>query len=133
MPEPALGVNYPIQRSGDGYFDKTFTTVEHTRANLINVLSTKKGERIGRPEFGTELETLLFEPMTEQLRVDIRSEIEGAVERFLPYVEIRNLTVSRDEDRRLASVEIDFTTPFLPGEREENVQLFFELSDQPTT
>lgn len=129
--EQALGVNYPIQRSEDGYFDKTFTTVEHTKANLINVLSTKKGERIGRPQFGTNLEELLFEPMSEQLRVDIRSEIETAIEEFVPYVEITSLDVRRDEDKRLASVELEFTTPFLPGDREENIQLFFELSDQP--
>lgn len=131
--EKALGVNYPIRRSEDGYFDKTFTTVEHTKANIINVLSTKKGERIGRPEFGTDLEELLFEPMTEQLRVDIRSEIETAIERFVSYVEITSLDVRRDENKRLASVEIEFTTPFLPSDREENVQLFFELSDQPAS
>lgn len=131
--EKALGVNYPIRRSEDGYFDKTFTTVEHTKANIINVLSTKKGERIARPEFGTDLEELLFEPMTEQLRVDIRSEIETAIERFVSYVEITSLDVRRDENKRLASVEIEFTTPFLPSDREENVQLFFELSDQPAS
>jgi phage baseplate assembly protein W len=128
MAESALGVNYPIQRSSDGYFDKTFTTIEHTKANLINVLSTKKGERIGRPEFGTNLETLLFEPLSEQLRDEIRQEIEGAVERFLPYVEIKNLNVQRNEDQRVALVEIDFTTPFVPGDRQENIELFFELS-----
>jgi len=128
MAESALGVNYPIQRSSDGYFDKTFTTIEHTKANLVNVLSTKKGERIGRPEFGTNLETLLFEPLSEQLRDEIRQEIEGAVERFLPYVEIKNLNVQRNEDQRVALVDIDFTTPFVPGDRQENIELFFELS-----
>mgnify|MGYP000476945379 CR=1 FL=1 len=132
MAEDALGANYPIQRSSDGYFDKTFTTIEHTKANIINVLSTKKGERIARPEFGTRLEELLFEPMSEQLRVDIRQEIERAIERFLPYVTITELDVRRDEERQVAFVNLTFTTAFLPGEEEENVQLFFELSNQPS-
>jgi len=132
MPEDALGVNYPIQRSSDGYFDKTFTTIEHTKANIINVLSTKKGERIARPEFGTRLEELLFEPMSEQLRIDIREEIERAIERFIPYVTITDLVVRRDEERQVATVELTFTTAFLPGDKEENIQLFFELSNQPT-
>jgi phage baseplate assembly protein W len=131
MSEKAIGVNYPIQRSSDGYFDKTYTTIEHTKSNIINVLSTKRGERIGRPEFGTELETLLFEPMSEQLEADIRQEINSAVERSLPYVNITSLNVRRDESRKLAAVEIDFTTPFVPGEEDENVEIFFELSDQP--
>lgn len=132
MPEQSLGLNYPIQRSNDGYFDKTFTTIEHTKANIINVLSTKRGERIARPDFGTKLEELLFEPMTEQLRIDIREEIERSVERFLSYVTITELEVRRDEDRQVAVVNLTFTTAFLPGEKEENVQLFFELSNQPT-
>lgn len=132
MAEQALGVNYPIQRSNVGYFDKTFTTIEHTRANIINVLSTKRGERIGRPGFGTNLEELLFEPMSEQLEADIRQEIESAIEQFVPYVTILDLVISRDEDRKVASVDITFTTPFLPNNEDENVQLFFELSDQPT-
>ena len=127
----ALGVNYPIQRSGDGYFDKTFTTLEHTKANIINVLSTKQGERLARPEFGTNLEELLFEPMSQQLETDIREEINSAINRSLPYVKLVELNVGREEERRLAAVEITFTTPFLPNERTENVDLLFELSDQP--
>lgn len=130
MPREAIGVNYPIQRSNDGYFDKTFTTIEHTKANIINVLSTKKGERIGRPNIGTNLDSLLFNPMDEQLESDIRNEIESAIDQFLPYVTIEELSVSRDQERQVASVEITFTTVFLPGDKEENVQLFFELTEQ---
>lgn len=131
MSKKSIGVNYPIQRSSDGYFDKTYTTIEHTKSNIINVLSTKKGERIGRPQFGTNLEQLLFEPMSEQLETEIRQEINSAVERSLPYVDITSLNVRRDEERKLAAVEIDFTTPLVPGEKDENVEIFFELSDQP--
>lgn len=130
MDNQSIGVNYPIQRSGDGYFDKTFTTIEHTKSNIINVLSTKQGERIGRPEFGTNLEELLFEPMSEQLEADIRQEIDSAIQRSLPYVNVLGLNVRRNEEKRIAQVEIDFTTPFVPGEKEENVELFFELSNQ---
>lgn len=128
--QKSLGQNYPLQQSNDGYFDKTYTTLEHTRANIINVLSTKKGERIARPEFGTNLEELLFEPMNQQLESDIRDEINSAISRSLPYVDIQDLAVSRDEEKKVAAVEIEFTTPFLPKEREENIELFFELSDQ---
>lgn len=126
----AIGVNYPIQRSNDGYFDKTFTTIEHTKANIVNVLSTKRGERIGRPDFGTRLDTLLFNTLDEQLRSDIRAEIEEAIERFLPYVTIEDLVVQRDPDRSVASVDLTFTTVFLPGDKKENVQVFFELTEQ---
>jgi phage baseplate assembly protein W len=132
MARESIGVNYPIQRSNDGYFDKTFTTIEHTKANIINVLSTKRGERIGRPNVGTNLESLLFEPMSQQLEADIRSEIESAIEQFIPYVRITDLAVKRDEEKQVASVELTFTTVFLPGDKEENVQLFFELTDQPS-
>jgi phage baseplate assembly protein W len=132
MDNKAIGINYPIQRSSDGYFDKTYTTIEHTKSNIINVLSTKQGERIGRPQFGTNLEELLFEPMSERLEANIRQEINSAIERSLPYVNVLNLNVRRDENRKLAAVEIDFTTPFVSGEKNENIEIFFELSDQLT-
>jgi len=128
----ALGVNFPIRRSNDGFFDQTFTTIEHTKANLVNVLSTRQGERIFRPEFGSRLDNLLFEPMSQQLEVDIEQEINRVVQTHLPYVEIENIKVSRADDRGLAVINLRFTTFFLPDNEKENVEIFFELSDQPS-
>lgn len=129
--DEALGVNYPIRRSNDGFFDQTFTTIEHTKANLINVLSTRQGERIFRPDFGSRLDDLLFEPMNEQLEVDIEQEINRVVNEHLPYVTIESIQVSRDDSEGIAVIELRFSTFFLPDNEEENVEIFFELSDQP--
>ena len=130
MPEPALGVNYPIRRSEDGYFDKTFTTVEHVKANLINVLSTSRGERVMRPDFGTRLEEFLFEPMTPQTEAEIQGEIEDVAERFLPYVTIESIEINQFEEEGVVRLEVRFSTFFLPDDEEENVEIFFELSEQ---
>lgn len=131
MANGSLGVNYPIRRSNDGYFDQTETTVEHTKANLINVLSTRQGERIFRPGLGSRLEDLLFEPLSQQLEVDIEQEINRVVNAHLPYVTIENIQVSRDDDEGVAVVNLSFSTFFLPDDEEENVEIFFELSEQP--
>lgn len=127
----SIGVNYPIRRSEDGYFDKTSTTVEHVKANLINVLSTSRGERVLRPDFGTRLEEFLFEPMTPQTEAEIQTEIESVVEEFLPYVTIEDIGVDQFEEDGVVRLEVRFSTFFLPDEEEENVEIFFELSDQP--
>ena len=43
---------------------------------------------------------------------------------------IEDLVVQRDPDRSVASVDLTFTTVFLPGDKKENVQVFFELTEQ---
>lgn len=129
--ESALGVNYPIRRSEDGFFDKTFTTVEHVKANLINVLSTSRGERVMRPDFGTRLEEFLFEPMTPQTEAELQSEIESVVDRFLPYVTVEDILVDQFEEDGVVRLEVRFSTFFIPDDEDENVEIFFELSDQP--
>jgi len=128
----SIGVNYPIRRSEDGYFDKTSTTVEHVKANLINVLSTSRGERVLRPDFGTRLEEFLFEPLTPQTRAEIEAEIESVVDRFLPYVVVENIQIDQFEGEGVVRLEVRFSTFFLPDNEEENIEIFFELSDQPS-
>jgi len=127
----SIGVNYPIRRSEDGYFDKTSTTVEHVKANLVNVLSTSRGERVLRPDFGTRLEEFLFEPLTPQTEAEIQSEIESVVDRFLPYVTIESIQIDQFDEEGVVRLEVRFSTFFLPNEEEENVEIFFEISDQP--
>lgn len=91
MAEP-LGIKVPIQMGATGFFNPTYTSLEEATANMYNLLLTQKGERPFQPEFGTSIYGLLFEPITRDLKGMVEGEIEAAVEMWLPYVELVEVT-----------------------------------------
>jgi len=92
MAEP-IGVKVPIRMGNTGFFDQTFSSIEEAKSNMINLLLTRKGERMMHPELGTNIYNYLFDQMTGDLSSKIQNEITTAVETWLPYVELTEVTV----------------------------------------
>ena len=65
MSEP-IGVKIPITMGTTGFFNQTFTSLEEAKSNLLNLLLTRKGERVYHPTFGTEIYGLLFSQISFQ-------------------------------------------------------------------
>jgi hypothetical protein len=118
-----IGLDYPLRRGRDGYFDRTDTDLEQVRVNLFNLLSTRKGERLMKPEFGTNLHTLTYSNQTERTRDRIEEEIRSATERWMSYLTIENLQVNFVTSG--VEVQLKFTTDFTPG-TSEFMQIFLE-------
>jgi len=53
---------------------------------IWNLISTKKMERLFLPEFGVNLEGLLFEPMSEDIALQIYSRVFSGINRWDPRV-----------------------------------------------
>ena len=64
-PDVFIGLELPLGYSDTGHFKQTKTTFEQAKYNIINLMKTIPGERLGQPGFGSDLHTKLFEPMTE--------------------------------------------------------------------
>jgi phage baseplate assembly protein W len=91
----AIGVSLPFNGPA-GPFNKTYSTKDQTKSNLINLLLTDKGERIFNPEFGTDLRRVLFEGITEDIIPTIQNLITTNVNIFVPEVQVTNITVNMD-------------------------------------
>jgi len=108
----AYGITLPIKRGNTGYFEQAFTSFEQAKANLKNLLLTKRGERVMQPEFGTGLETLLFEPMDGLFESNLRDTITKTVNYWLPYVNIQDIEIEMTDemkDRHIAHMKVEFT------------------------
>jgi phage baseplate assembly protein W len=108
----AYGITLPIKRGNTGYFEQAFTSFEQTKANLKNLLLTKRGERVMQPEFGTGLETLLFEPMDGLFESNLRDTITQTVNYWLPYVNIEDIEIQMTDemkDNHTAYMKVEFT------------------------
>lgn len=109
----AYGITLPIKRGNTGYFEQAFTSYEQAKSNLKNLLLTKKGERVMQPEFGTGLDSLLFEPMTDGIFENSLSDtITRTVNYWLPYINIENIDIEMTDDmkdRHIAHMKVQFT------------------------
>ncbi len=108
----AYGITLPLKRGGNGYFEQAFTSFEQTKSNLKNLLLTKRGERVMQPEFGTGLDSLLFEPMDGSFESNLRDTITQTVNYWLPYVNIEDIEIEMTDemkDRHIANMKVEFT------------------------
>ena len=115
-PDVKIGISLPMDHTdGSGFFPGTSTTLTQTSSNIRNLLLTNKGERVGQPEFGCGLLNVLFEPMSDDLLEDVRTEIEDSIAFWVPHVTINNIRVDRDEaEPQQLNIIIEFALTIQP-------------------
>jgi len=101
-----IGVSLPF--NAKGVFNKTYSTKEQIKSNLINLLLTDKGERIMNPEFGADLRKSLFENMTSDSAELLKIKITDAINIFIPEVELGNIDVENDFDYNTLNVTVNY-------------------------
>ena len=84
----AIGITLPIQIGNMGYFQQAFDTLTQVKSNFINLILTKKGERVHQPEFGCGIHDYLFEQLTPENIEGARFSVVNAVERWMPFLEL---------------------------------------------
>ena len=103
----AIGVSLPFD-GPSGPFNKTYSTADQIKSNLINLLLTNKGERIFNPEFGADLKTVLFEGITEDTTALIQDLVTTNVTFFVPEVQVNEVLVTPDQDTNTISVTVKY-------------------------
>ncbi len=78
--------------------------VELVKLDLLNHLFTPRGSRIMMPTFGTQLSSLLFEPMDEITVEEVRTEVKAVFD-FDPRVRTTKFNVIADYDNNTVIVD----------------------------
>jgi phage baseplate assembly protein W len=96
----SIGVTLPFNIEGGGVFNRSYFSDDQMRTNVINLLSTRKGERLYHIDFGTDLYRLVFEQISDngELESKIRSTLVSAFDFWTPYVTIRNINIDTPVD-----------------------------------
>lgn len=79
------GISYPVRIGQKGLFH-TDTDIELIEGNIIQILGTRKGERVMLPEFGTNIHKFIHEPLDNITCALLRVEIFDAIKRWEPRV-----------------------------------------------
>lgn len=115
----SLGIGINRRSDSNGIFATNYTTIKQTKDNLINLIMTKKGERVMQPDFGCDIHRLIFEPIYgEDIRDRIVDSIENAVAIWMPFVSIDNVEFPFDDndiDNNKINVSIKFSLRLNPN------------------
>jgi hypothetical protein len=82
---------------------------EDIRQSLVILLSTIKGERVMQPDFGANMEELLFEPLTVSFAKKISDQIERAILFYEPRIKTDDISFNQDNENGLVEIRIDYT------------------------
>ena len=105
-----LGVD--VRFSGNGSFQILRSSYNLTIAYLKNLLLTKKGERYGFPEFGTNLLNILFEPADNNIKELITDTISEAISTYIPEIDLDAIDIVTQYDDPNLTHEIRITIKF---------------------
>jgi phage baseplate assembly protein W len=112
-------VDYPYHIDGRGRTAET-TRDDHIRDLIEQVLFTTPGERVNRPDFGTGLMRLVFEPNSSELAASIQMLVRGALQQWLGEL-IRVDDVLAESHDGLLTIDVRYTVILT---REANVVRF---------
>jgi hypothetical protein len=88
-------VNNKLQLDKTGDVKKD-VNLEALESAVENILLTRRGERVMRPEFGSALETFLFEPISTATAHKIGLEVLDALSRQEQRIEVQKVEVVAD-------------------------------------
>lgn len=77
-----MNIKYPFQFDNRGRTAET-TYENHIRDMIEQVLFTAPGERVNRPDFGSGLMQLVFQPNSSELATTTQFLVQGALQQWL--------------------------------------------------
>ena len=80
-----------VPDENDGFaLNKTYRAM--VTQNFKNLMLTSPGEKVMDPEFGVGIKRYLFEQNDDSTYVEIKARILEQVKRYLPFIEIQDIT-----------------------------------------
>jgi len=94
--------------------------------SIVTILSTRKGSRVFRRDFGSYINDILFDPM-DQVTVDrIKTELITAIEEWEDRVVLKKAIVLPDYPNQQYFVQLEYTIPALDN---KSVVFTFNLTN----
>lgn len=94
------------------------------RNGIRNIIETRQGSLILDPEFGSNLQQFLFEPLNEDTANEIAVHLEDVLQQE-SRIAVRDILIEIDEDINSFDIAVIFTIPSLS---EDQISMSLELS-----
>ncbi|MEM1243105.1 MAG: GPW/gp25 family protein [Cyanobacteria bacterium P01_H01_bin.26] len=118
-----VNIKYPFSIDGRGRVADTAPD-PHIRQLIEQVLFTGPGERVNRPNFGSQLQQLLFSPNSPELAAATQFLAQGALEEWLgDLIHVEAVEVTNEESQ----LEIRIQYVVLKNQERQSVALTREF------
>lgn len=92
------GLAWPLGSTFIGpYFNKASSSYL-IRGQILQILQTKKGERVMLPDFGVGIDNYLFAPLTEDRSSELAHEVTTAIRKYAQNIEVLKLRFFQDDN-----------------------------------
>lgn len=103
------GWSFPPTFDHDSKSVRTSTDTQDIDESLKILLSTRLGERIMQPEYGCNLEDLLFSPLDLTLKTVVSEQIKTAILYHEPRIDVEKISYSESNDLEgILLIQIDY-------------------------
>jgi phage baseplate assembly protein W len=100
-----ININYPFKDSNKGFFlDLNDEDNQAVKADLLHIILTRKGQRLYKPDFGTDLLKFIFEPEDGMTLNAIKEEIKTVVKLYIPNLQLDEILVEESLESEYAAV-----------------------------
>ena len=120
----AIGITLPLELGNSGYFQQSFDILTQIKSNFINLILTRRGERLHQPEFGCGIHEYLFEPLNSENVEGIRQSVLSAVEMWMPFLELVSLEAEALLDENKVRIYVAYRLRSNPNIRDAIVITF---------
>lgn len=76
---------------------KPLSGTAHLRQSIRDILTTRKGTRVMRRDYGSEIPALIDAPITRETIVDLYAETAIAIATWEPRIEVEQVTIESSE------------------------------------
>jgi len=104
------------------------TDLELVKQNLFNHFNIRKGEKLMQPGFGSQIWSMMFEPLDEQTKSMIEADVKKVVG-YDPRTKVNNVIVTQYEH----GVQLDIEMEYLPTNKSDTLRLNFDNASQRLT
>lgn len=118
----SINIKFPFKETTTGgMFDTNQTTEQALKADLISLLTTRRGQRPMRSTLFSPIYDYIMEPLDDFTKSELQKDIEEKVAEFIPQITIVKIFFTEQEETNLLTIEIVF-----------KINTFFGVTDSVT-
>ena len=103
-----LGFAFPMRGDGIGGYLAQNENLRSLRDCVVQLIMTGRGARVMRPDYGTDLRSSVFDPLTEDSIDSLR--ILSTIAKYEPRVIVQRISLTPDFERHTLKVELYITS-----------------------
>jgi phage baseplate assembly protein W len=123
IPQKAVGIDLPL--NGSAVFKPNYQTKDAIKSNLINYLLTKQNERIGNPNFGSNLKDFLFTQLKNNSFDFFKEDIQNRISNKFPLVKINSISITSSNQNNVDIINIYLEYSIINTNIQDNLNISF--------